>query len=69
MSDLETRITDLEIRLAHHEQMTEELSEVIARQDRTIDMLTAQMRRLIERAQNLEGSILGPPENQRPPHY
>lgn len=69
MTDIEDRLIDLETRLAHHERMTEELSEVIARQDRTIDLLSAQLRRLIGRLQNLEGAVLSVPENQKPPHY
>lgn len=69
MTDLEARVIDLETRLAYHERTTEELSEVIARQDRSIDLLTAQLRRLIGRLQSLEGAGAGVPENQRPPHY
>lgn len=66
----EDRIIDLEIRLAHQEQMVDELSEVIARQDRTIDLLTAQLHRLLDRMRSVEaGSERSPQDDKPPPHW
>jgi SlyX protein len=69
MRDIEKRLAELESRVAHHEQMAEALSDVLARQDGTIDLLTARIKRLIERLQVLESTIHRPPDNQPPPHY
>lgn len=66
----DTRLTDLESRLAHHEHMTEDLSAVLAEQGRAIDTLTLQLRRLTERIAELEtGGAGSPPDDQPPPHY
>lgn len=68
--DLEARLVELEMRLAHHERMAEELSDVIADQGRTIDRLTLQMRRLIERLLEVEaGGQRSPQDDKPPPHY
>jgi len=70
MSDTNQRLTDLEIRLAHHEQMVEELSDVIARQDRVIDMMSLKLHRLIERLRAVEtGRDASPQDDKPPPHY
>jgi len=70
MSDTDQRLTDLEIRLAHHELMVEELSDVIARQDRVIDMMTLKLYRLIERLRSVEtGRDPSPQDEKPPPHY
>lgn len=68
--DLEARLVELEMRLAHHERMAEELSDIIADQGRTIDRLTLQMRRLIERLLEVEaGGQRSPQDDKPPPHY
>ena len=69
-SALETRLITLETRLAHHERTTEELSDVITAQGRTIDMLTAQLRRMRERLGEMEaGWDRSPQDDKPPPHY
>jgi SlyX protein len=68
--DSEDRITALESRVAHYERMAEDLSDVIARQDRAIDVLTLQLHRLAERLRNLEaGADRSPQDDRPPPHY
>ncbi|WP_448206173.1 SlyX family protein [Azospirillum sp. sgz302134] len=68
--DAERRLTELESRLAHHERMAEELSSVMFEQGRTIDLLTAQLRRLRDRVAELEsGSPRAPQDEPPPPHY
>ena len=72
MTDLanEDRLIALESRIAHYEQMAEDLSDVIARQDKNIDLLTAQVRCLIERLRTVEVGIDRSPQYDRPPpHY
>lgn len=66
----EDRLIDLETRLAHHEHMAEELSEVMARQQAEIDRLNGLVRRLLERVLSLEaGSERSPQDDRPPPHY
>jgi SlyX protein len=66
-STLEDRLIALESGLAHHERMTDELSDVLASQQRTIDLLTAQIRRL--RDQIEMGQERSPQDDKPPPHY
>lgn len=69
-SDVEQRLVALESRLAHHEVMAEEISEVLARQDQTIALLSAQVQRLRERIAELEGGWAPSPQDEKPPpHY
>ena len=68
--DAEIRLTELEIRLAHHERMSEELSAVVFEQGRTIDRLTAQLHRLRDRLASQEaGGERSPQDDKPPPHY
>lgn len=68
---LESRIVELERRLALHERMAEELSSVVAEQARTIDALTLRVRKLLERLQTVEAVAWdrSPQDDQPPPHY
>ena len=67
---VEHRLTELEMRLAHHERMAEELSSVMFEQGRTIDLLTAQIRRLRDRVAELESGMSRAPQDEPPPpHY
>lgn len=67
---LENRLIALETRLAHHEQMADEMSDVLAAQQRAIDLLTAQLRRLRDRMQDVEsGFDRSPQDDKPPPHY
>jgi SlyX protein len=63
-------MTDLEIRLAHYERMLDEMSEVMARQDQTIDLMAAQIRRLQERLRDMSAGWQASPQDEKPPpHY
>ncbi|MCG5240389.1 SlyX family protein [Azospirillum doebereinerae] len=67
---LEQRLTDLESRVAHHERMAEEMSEVLYEQSRTIDRLTLHLRRLREQMAEVEaGGGRSPQDDRPPPHY
>ena len=62
---------ELEEKIAHLTRMTEELSDIVARQDAELSVLRAQVDRLVlreaEREQDSSGGIvLG---DERPPHY
>lgn len=69
-NDLKHRVAELEARLAHHERMAEEMSEVLAEQARTIDMLHFGLRRLTDRLKESEAGWDRSPQDERPPpHY
>ncbi|OYD82801.1 SlyX family protein [Azospirillum brasilense] len=69
-ADAESRLTELESRLAHHERMAEEMSSVLFEQGRTIDLMTAQIRRLRDRVAELESGVSRAPQDEPPPpHY
>lgn len=66
---VESRITDLEIKISYTEDMVDELNRTIFRQQRQIDMLIANIQEL--RQQMLSGNT-AEPRNLRdeiPPHY
>lgn len=68
MTDTDARLIDLETRLAHHERMAEDLSAVLFEQQRTIDILRAQVLHLRERIGSLE-SDRRQGDDKPPPHY
>lgn len=68
--DTDSRLADLEARVAHHERMAEDMSEVMARQQDEIDRLTVLVRRLVERLREVEADRPPSPQDDRPPpHY
>ncbi len=67
MSD-ENRFVDIEIKLAHQEDLVESLNQMVYQQSRRIDQLEAMVSQLAEHIRNNAQS--GPnPVNERPPHY
>lgn len=65
----ETRLVEMESRLAHHERLAEDLSQIVAEQGQAIDKLTRQVRRLSERLQEAEGGLRMLQPDKPPPHY
>lgn len=63
------RITALEERVAHLLRANDELSEVVARQDREVALLSKQVRFLLEREAQREEMGTGEVPIDRPPHY
>jgi SlyX protein len=63
-----SRIDDLEMRVAHQEKMIGELNEVITAQWKKIDTLERQLKRLGEELSELDAGE-APAANQKPPHY
>ena len=62
---------DVEEKLAHLMRMVDDLSDVVARQERDIDRLTRRVEMLMQREAEREaeatgGIVLG---DERPPHY
>jgi uncharacterized coiled-coil protein SlyX len=65
MDTLEPRLVDLELRFMKLERYAQELSDVVAAQQRRIDALLLETERLRERTAQREPAV----GNDRPPHY
>jgi SlyX protein len=70
MTDTEARVVDLELRHMKLERELQELSSVVAAQQRSIDALTADARRRREHERGaLQDSAPRDPRDEIPPHY
>lgn len=69
--DMAARVERLEEALAHLTRVTEELSEVIARQDTDLGRVTRRLEMLMQSAAERELDAGGtiPLADQRPPHW
>ncbi len=67
MTEIATRIDELEMRMAHQDQTIAELNDVITAQWKKIEALEAQLRRFGEELQSLEPADTA--AQQKPPHY
>ncbi|CAH0253138.1 Protein SlyX [Massilia sp. Bi118] len=67
MSD-EDRFIDIEIKVAHQENLVESLNQTIYEQGRRIDQLEAMVAKLAEHIRVLRDAGQGP-VNEKPPHY
>jgi len=68
-SRMDSRITELEIKISYAEDMIDELNRVVFRQQQQIDLLLGQIKSLREQVQN---AAPGEPRSLRdelPPHY
>lgn len=69
----DARFIDLETKLAYQEDASQQLSDVVARQQQQIDALETALRALIERVNNLSTQQEGADKNsladEVPPHY
>jgi uncharacterized coiled-coil protein SlyX len=63
--EVAARIVDVELRFMKLERFVHELSDTVAKQQRVIEALTAQIRRLTERSTDAEEN----PRADVPPHY
>lgn len=70
-SDLEKRLDELENRMIFQDDLIESLNTVIARQDREIITMAAQLKTLFTRISDLAESAApgASAENDIPPHY
>jgi SlyX protein len=65
-----TRLDQIEIKLAHLERSLTELNEVVIRQQRDIELLTARNRQLKHQLELLEAGGGASAEGfEKPPHY
>ena len=64
----EDRFVDIEIKLAHQEDLVESLNQMVYQQSRRIDQLEAMVNHLAEHIRNNAQSGQNP-VNDKPPHY
>jgi SlyX protein len=64
----EERFVDIEIKLAHQEDLVETLNRTVYEQGRHIDQLEALVKQLADHVRTLRESGQQP-VNERPPHY
>jgi SlyX protein len=62
------RFIDIEIKLAHQENLVESLNQTIYEQGRRIDQLEAMVAKLATHVRTLRDAGQGP-VNEKPPHY
>ncbi|WP_312247265.1 SlyX family protein [Stutzerimonas nitrititolerans] len=67
--ELDSRMADLEARLAFQDDTIQALNDVLVEQQRAIDRLQAQMGMLARRQEDLQGRIGGEEDEAPPPHY
>lgn len=65
---LEERITELEIRYTHQTDTIEQLSGVLLRQERALEVLRTELKEIRDRQLAAEGPGEKPP-HEPPPHY
>ena len=66
---METRIEDLEVRLTYQEAATEELNQVVIKQQNQIDLLIAELQRTKQQLENGSEFVRSQSDEEPPPHY
>jgi SlyX protein len=66
---METRLTDLEIRLTHQEAALDEMNSVLLKQYKLIEELRGEMATLQRQLQDMGTGIIANPAEETPPHY
>ncbi|MCG9546750.1 MULTISPECIES: SlyX family protein [Vibrio] len=70
VEQLESRVNDLECQLAFQEQTIEELNEALSQQQMLITKMKDQMKYVVGKVKNIDGSNLADAsEETPPPHY
>jgi SlyX protein len=70
IEQLENRVNDLECQLAFQEQTIEELNEALSQQQLLITKMQDQMKFVVGKVKNMDGSNLADAsEETPPPHY
>jgi uncharacterized coiled-coil protein SlyX len=66
MAYVSARLTELELKYMRLERHVEELSSVVAEQQKTIDALVAELRTTVARLRDMGDAV---PAGEKPPHY
>jgi SlyX protein len=69
MSESDARLEALEIKIAHLERTTQELSDVLYAQQRQLDEVLGLNRQLVQQLENLEARSADASQVEIPPHY
>ncbi|EIM24510.1 SlyX family protein [Microvirga lotononidis] len=70
MSDIESRVEALEVRVAYQDQVIEDLNQTVIAQWKLIDSLRRQFNELLDRVQEVEDNAGGTSTPEPPPpHY
>lgn len=72
MTDWETKITELEIRVAFQDELLSDLNDTIAQMRQTLDLQQAQLRWLYDKLQQQQTGASEKPYSlaeEMPPHY
>ena len=68
--DIESRVTDLETRLAFQDDNIQALNDVLVEQQRLVERLQLQLVALAKRQEEMQGSLGAADEDEAPPpHY
>lgn len=66
----ESRLVDIETKLAYQEDSVYELTKALRSQEKRIEQLEAACKLLIERMSDMaSGASAGAPADEKPPHY
>lgn len=65
----EERLVDIEIKLAHQDQLLSDLDMVVTEQQAKIMQLEALCNKLIDRVRSFAESSFDAPQDEKPPHY
>jgi SlyX protein len=69
-SIMDTRLTNLEVKVAFQDDLLESLNRTVATQQQELEILRQQLRMLYEQLRSLTPSeIASPAEEPPPPHY
>ena len=66
---MESRITELEIKISYTEDLVEELNRTVFRQQQQIDLLAKELRNLRDQVQNTQPQEFRSLRADIPPHY
>lgn len=69
MNTVESRLTDLEIKISFTEDMVDELNRTVFRQQQQIDLLMLQIKALREQVRTAEPQEQRNLRDEIPPHY
>lgn len=69
MTEIEERITAIEMKLAFMEDFVRQIQEVAVEQAKTIDMLKKENKLISDRLRDMSDYLEGDVPNRKPPHY
>jgi SlyX protein len=66
--DIDTRLTDLEVKASFTEDLVEHLNQIVVRQQQQIDLLMREVRQLRQQSPG-DGGMVRNLRDELPPHY